>query len=246
MLTLSFDSTAKIATAAVCDDGRVLAVYSIDNGLTQSELLLPMAEHLLKSLGFTFDDLGLLACSVGPGSFTGVRIGTALVKGIAFGRGLPCVAISALEALAENLAGISGLIVPVMDARRDQFYTALFETRKGGDGVCRLSEDAALSLDELAKRLSAFGDRPIFLVGDGYDGTRAGLLSKGIRVENTPPLLRAQSAASVGRLAAEKYQAGAYTSDRNLLPTYLRMPQAERERLERLKAESEQKPTGKA
>ena len=126
MKILAFDSTAKAASVAVCEDGRLLGLYTIDNGLTQSELLLPMAGNLLGSLKLSFSDIELLAAAVGPGSFTGVRIGVSLVKGIAFGRNIPCVPVSTLEALAENISTLRGILVPVMDARRGQLYTAIF------------------------------------------------------------------------------------------------------------------------
>ena len=102
MKILAFDGTAKAATVAVSEDEKILGLYTIDNGLTQSELLLPMAENLLNSLKLSFNDIELFATSVGPGSFTGVRIGVSLVKGLAFGRNLPCVGVSTIEALAEN------------------------------------------------------------------------------------------------------------------------------------------------
>ena len=117
MKILAFDSTAKAASVAVTEDEKLLGAYNIDNGLTQSELLLPMAESLLKSLKLSFSDIELLAASTGPGSFTGVRIGAALVKGIAFGKNIPCVGISTLDELAENLFPLVGIIVPVMDAK---------------------------------------------------------------------------------------------------------------------------------
>ena len=129
MITLAFDSTAKAASVAICDGEKLLALYNIDNGLTQSELLLPMAENMLKSLQLSFSDVELLACAVGPGSFTSVRIGVALVKGIAFARNIPCVAVSTLDELAENLHGLNGIIVPCMDARRQQVYTATYRGR---------------------------------------------------------------------------------------------------------------------
>ena len=129
MKILAFDGTAKAASVAVLDDERVLGYYTVDNGLTQSELLLPMAENLLKSLKLSFSDIELFATSVGPGSFTGVRIGVSLIKGLAFGKNLPCVEVSTLEALAENLVGIQGRIVPCMDARRNQVYSAMDTTR---------------------------------------------------------------------------------------------------------------------
>jgi len=236
MITLAFDSTAKAASCAVCDGERLLAVYNIDNGLTQSELLLPMAENVLKSLKLTFTDVELLACSVGPGSFTGVRIGAALVKGIAFGKGIPCVGISTLEALAENLSGLCGIIVPVMDARRGQVYTALFEYSNGE--MKRLTEDKAISLDELADTLSDFEGENIYLVGDGYEIARKALIECGIALCETPELLKSQNAYSIAKLAAKAAASGKTVTDKEISPTYLRVPQAERERLERLAGEN--------
>lgn len=231
MITLAFDSTAKAASVAVCDGEKLLALYNIDNGLTQSELLLPMAENMLKSLNLTFGDVELLACAVGPGSFTGVRIGVALVKGIAFGKGIPCVEVSTLDELAENLRGLSGIIVPCMDARRQQVYTA---TYRGRDGELeKLTEDRAMAISELAEELRAYNE-PIYLSGDGYAVAKRGLEAAGIKVEATPELLITENAYSVARIAVRKYEKGEYTTDLEIAPTYLRMPQAERERLERL------------
>lgn len=238
MITLAFDSTAKAASVAVCDGEKLLALYNIDNGLTQSELLLPMAENILKSLGLTFDDVGLLACAVGPGSFTGVRIGVALVKGIAFGKGIPCVAVSTIDELAENLAGLEGIIVPCMDARRAQVYTATYRGRDGR--LEKLTPDRAIAIAELAEELKAY-DEPIYLVGDGYDVARRGLIAAGIDVRHTPALLISESAYSVALVAKRKYDEGESVTDLEIAPTYLRMPQAERERLERLMAESNNK-----
>jgi tRNA threonylcarbamoyladenosine biosynthesis protein TsaB len=237
MIVLGFDSTAKAASVAVTDSEKLLAVYNIDNGLTQSELLLPMAEHVLASLKLDFSDVELLACSVGPGSFTGVRIGAALVKGIAFGKNIPCVSVSTLEALAESLSGLEGIIVPVMDARRGQLYTAIFE---GTDsGVSRISEDAAISVSELAVKLAEYsGKRNIYLVGDGYGVAKAALSELGTVISSTPELLKNENAYSVARVAARLYKEGKSVSDTEITPTYLRVPQAERERLEKLKNEN--------
>lgn len=235
MITLAFDSTAKAASVAVCDGEKLLALYNIDNGLTQSELLLPMAENMLKCLNLSFDDVELLACAVGPGSFTGVRIGVALVKGIAFGRGIPCVAVSTLDELAENLAGLNGIILPCMDARRQQVYTA---TYRGCDGkIEKLTEDRAIAISELAEELKGC-EEPIYLSGDGYAVAKRGLEAAGVKVETTPELLITENAYSVARIAARKYEKGEYTTDLEIAPTYLRMPQAERERLERLAQQS--------
>ena len=231
MIILAFDSTAKAASVAVCDGERMLGSYNIDNGLTHSELLLPMAENLLKTLKLGFDDVELFACTVGPGSFTGVRIGTALVKGLAFGKERPAVEVSTLEALAENLSPLCGIIVPVMDARRGQVYTAVFES-DGGD-CKRVTEDMAISCEELASLLSKYSESAIYLVGDGYNTAYEKLTELGVKLSGTPSLLKNQNAYSCAQVAINKYAAGKYTTDLDLKPTYLRMPQAERERLER-------------
>jgi tRNA threonylcarbamoyladenosine biosynthesis protein TsaB len=231
MIILSFDGTAKIASVAVSLDEKNLALYNIDNGLTQSELLLPMAENALKCLKMSFSDVNLLATSVGPGSFTGVRIGTALIKGIAFGKNIPCVAVSTLEALSENLAGIQGIVVPCMDARRNQVYNAIF--RSDGSKVTRLTEDRAISITDLAEELKAFSGEDIYIVGDGYKVAYDGLTKCAVDLKDTPPLLVLENAASVARVAYRMYKNGEYTDDISLLPTYLRLPQAERERLEK-------------
>ena len=232
MITLAFDSTAKVASVAVTDGDKLLAGYTINNGLTQSELLLPMAENMLKLLGLSFGDIELLACSVGPGSFTGVRIGTALVKGIAFGRSIPCVSVSTLDALAENLTGLEGIIVPTMDARRGQLYTAIFESTESG--MVKTTEDLAISIKELADILKKYEGRDIFVVGDGYEVARRALTELGVKIAKTPIILTDENAYSVARVAVRLHSEGKATDDLAHLPTYLRVPQAERERLERL------------
>lgn len=230
MKILAIDSTAKAASAAVLEDGKTLGEYTLDNGLTQSELLLPMIESLMDSLKIKYSDIGLFATSVGPGSFTGVRIGTAIIKGMAFGTDTACVGVSTLEALAENLNGISGIILPVMDARRRQFYTASFKSSP--EGIERLTEDAALGIDEIETLISSY-DAPVYIVGDGYSLLKELLLERGIETQTTPSLLITENAASVGKVALRHYLKGNFTNDTDLKPSYLRLPQAERERLER-------------
>lgn len=232
MKILAFDSTAKAASVAVCEDERCLALYNIDNGLTQSELLLPMAENMLKCLHMSFDDIELVTASMGPGSFTGVRIGAALVKGIAFGRDVHVVGVSTIEALARNAVPLRGIIVPVMDARRAQVYTAIFKS--DGKNAIRMTEDEAISIKALAERLREYEGESIYLVGDGYDVAMRGITAEGIVVCPTPPLLINENAYSIAQVALEKFKRGECVSDADLAPTYLRMPQAERERLERL------------
>ena len=230
MKILAFDTSAKTASVAVCDGGNILGVSNIDNGLTQSELLLPMAEALLSQLKMSFADVELYAVTVGPGSFTGVRIGVSTVKGLAFGRDIPCAPVSTLEALAENAAGLTGLIVPCMDARRGQFYTATFAAT--GEGISRMTPDRAISAEELAEELRSYeGD--IYITGDGYDVAHKLLTSLGVKLAVTPYLLRSQNAVSIARVAEKMYAQGLCVSERELAPSYLRLPQAERERLER-------------
>ncbi len=239
MIILALDTTAKVASVAVTDGERPLAIYNIEGGLTQSELILPMAEDILKSLHLSFSDVELFAVSAGPGSFTGVRIGTAIIKGLAFGRDVPSVCVCTLDELAENLSGLSGILSPVMDARRGQVYNALF--RSDGEKIERLTPDRAISIEELAHELSTYSGERIYLSGDGYGISREKLISLGVRAEATPPLLISENAYSVAKVAYQKYKKGEYTDDLGTLPTYLRVPQAERERLERLNSSEERK-----
>lgn len=235
MYILSLDSTAVAATVALCDDERLLACTTIQNGNTHSQTLLPLVEQTLASFDLAVCDLGLLACSAGPGSFTGVRIGVSTVKGLGFGTDIPCIGVSTLEALAYNLIGMDGLICPVMNARRNQVYNALFDCR---DGVLtRLCDDRAIALTELDEELSAMDTRPVYLVGDGYELAQKLLIKSAAQIKDTPELLRAQNAYSVAQIALGLYRSGVRTTDAELVPVYLRPCQAERERLERLEAE---------
>ena len=231
MKILAFDSTARAASCALVDDGRLLGHYNIDNGLTQSELLLPMAEDMLRSLGLTFDDIDAYAAATGPGSFTGVRIGVSLVKGLAFGKNKPCISVSTLEALAENIAALDGILLPCMDARRAQVYNAVFSS--DGVTVTRLTEDRAVALTDLCEEMKNYPNRKIYLSGDGYKVAKQAFDKAGIKTENTPPLLINESAASIAAVAYRKLLAGDTLTDGEISPGYLRLPQAERERIEK-------------
>ena len=228
MYILAFDSTAKVAAVALLEYDRPVASYQIDAGLTQSELLLPMAEHILSSLSLSFYDIGLFAVSAGPGSFTGVRIGAALVKGLAFGKNIPCVPVSAPEALAENVASLPGILLPAMDARRSQVYTATF--RSEGNFPVRLTPDRAVSVDALTEEFRDTKE-PVIPVGDGAPLLLRAFRAAKIPCIEPPTILMQENAVSVGRVAYRKYLAGEWVSDEALRPTYLRLPQAERERL---------------
>lgn len=227
MKILAMDSSAVAASVALCDGEHLLGEFTILNGNTHSQTLLPMVEALLAQFELTTDEIDLFAVSNGPGSFTGVRIGVATLKGLAFGKNKPCVGVSTLEALANNLTVIDGLICPVMNARRKQVYTALFHARNGN--LERLLPDSAMAISELDELLLRYSE-PIRLVGDGYDVTREGLTAKTVSV---PDRLRHQSAYSVAQVALAAYQSGAALTDVSTVATYLRPSQAERERLER-------------
>ncbi len=230
MLILALDSTAGVASVALCRDERTIASFTVKNGNTHSETLLPMVEAVLRSAGVTARDVALFACSTGPGSFTGVRIGTATVKGLAFSRDVCCLGVSTLEALAENAVPTDALICPVMNARRGQVYNALFAYKDGM--LCRLTPDRAISVAELEAELLEIGS-PFVLVGDGVD--EFARLAPKTAPCVISPLLADQCAVSVAKVALRRYLAGERGTDNDLVPVYLRMPQAERERLERLK-----------
>ena len=164
MLILAFETTAKAGSVALLDDQKLLGESYQNTGLTHSQTLLTMAEHLLKSCGYTAQDVTAVAVAAGPGSFTGVRIGVAAAKGFAWGRELPCCGVSTLEAMALGLGIHQGYICPVMDARRSQVYNALFYVNQGK--LERMTEDRAISLEDLKKELKNLS-KPVFLFGDG-------------------------------------------------------------------------------
>lgn len=231
MITLAVDTTAQIASVAVLRDGRVLAEYTVNSGNTHSVTLLPMIKHTLETVGLDAKDVDLYALSAGPGSFTGVRIGAATLKGLAFAYNKPCVAVSTLEAMAENLRGLDGVICPVINARRGQVYGALFESKAGT--LARLTEDDTLLVEELPELLSKYDS--VWFTGDAYPMVRE--FTNNI----TPDNLCSVSAAAVAKVGERIYNEAedksAFT-DTALLPVYLKKPQAEREREERLKKET--------
>lgn len=229
MKILSLDTTAEICSAALCDGTKLIAELTVNTGNTHSETLLPVVEQILKITDTNIDEIDCFACSTGPGSFTGVRIGVATVKGLAYGKNKPCVSVSTLEALAYNLSGFEGILCPVMNARRNQVYNALFECV--GGNIKRLCPDRAISIDELDEELSSC-EKPIYLVGDGYGITANGF--KKTKPQFVPERSRYQSAYSVSCCALKQYENGQALTDAALVPIYLRPSQAERERNERL------------
>lgn len=229
MLTLAFESSAKAASVALCDGETLIAQTTQVCGLTHSVTLLPIAEALLKNAGYSLDDIELFAVAHGPGSFTGIRIGVSTVKGLAWAGEKPAVGVSTLEAMAyHGLAfGEGALVCCVMDARRSQVYNALFTIENGAPK--RLCPDRAISLEELAEELRETAG-PIYLIGDGGKLTMDYFTAQNIPAILAPENLRSQSAYGVA-MAARNAAPG--TAD-DILPVYLRLSQAERERQERL------------
>ena len=235
MKILAFESSAKAASTALLSDGLLLAEYTQNSGQTHSRTLMQMAKDMLTSCDLTPQDIGAVAVAAGPGSFTGVRIGMACAKGFAWGLQLPLYGVSTLEAMAYHglAAGEGALVCAAMDARRSQIYNALFEIR-GGKPV-RLCEDRAISLAELGEELGKM-QKSAFLVGDGAQLCYNTCLDMGIPAVLAPGNLVSQSAWGVAMAAFGQTPAPA----EELLPVYLRLSQAERERQARLVAQAAQ------
>ena len=233
MLILAFETTAKAGSVALLEDGKLLAESYQNTGLTHSQTLMVMAEDMLKQAGKTVADVTAVAVAEGPGSFTGVRIGVAAAKGFALGAEIPCCGVSTLEAMAETLGAWQGYVCPCMDARRNQVYNSLFYVNCGQ--LERIREDRAIALADLKEELKTL-DGPIFLVGDGAV-LAYNTLSAEIPNLILPPEHRQHQRASGVALVAAKKIANRETGDGNALtPNYLRLSQAERERMEKLKA----------
>lgn len=231
MKILALETSAVTASAAVTEDDRLLAQSFQNSGLTHSATLMPMVSDLLKNTGLALQDMDVIAVAAGPGSFTGVRIGVAAAKGLAWPEDKPCAPCSTLESMAWPLAHLEGaLIICAMDARRAQVYNALFLAR--GEGLERLTPDRAISLAELGEELKNFPEIKI-VVGDGAQLCYNTLREKVPGLTLAPVHLRMQSAWGVARAAEELVRAGALVSGAELAPVYHRLSQAERERLER-------------
>ena len=232
MKVLAIDTSANVASVAICDGRKLICEYTLNSGLIHSETMLSMVESALKSAHLSVDDIDVFACTVGPGSFTGVRIGVSIIKGLAFGKNKPCVGVPTLDALAYNVCDFSGdrIICAVMDARRNQLYNALYT---GGTRPVRIKPDALTPAELLAGELAG---KSVILVGDGYElAIKNGITPDG----ETPYKLRMSSAYSVARAAADIIDGcddPQSLTDLTMRPTYLRPSQAEREADEKERA----------
>ena len=230
MRILGFETSAKAASVALVHDGVLLAESYQNTGLTHSQTILAMAQDLLAQCGLTVRDVDAVAVAAGPGSFTGVRIGAAAAKGFAWGGNIPCYGVSTLEAMALSLGVWEGAVCACMDARRGQVYNALF--RAEGGRLHRLCPDRAIGLEELVEELAGLSGR-VFLVGDGSGLTHRTLSGRNPNLVLPPEHRVHQRAGGVALLALEKALAGEKGDVNALVPNYLRLSQAERERLER-------------
>lgn len=233
MKILALESSSVSASVALTEEEKLIAQSFQNCGLTHSRTLLPMAESLLQNSGLTLDAVDAIAVAHGPGSFTGVRIGVATVKGLALGADKPCIGVSTLEAMAYGAHALSGRLCCVMDARAGQVYNALFAVEHGLPK--RLCADRAVKLADLAEEI---GDTPYFLVGDGAELCYNTLREKCTGLRLAPPELRYPTGYGVAAAALPLLQAGKTCSPQELDAFYLRRPQAERERMKRLSGDA--------
>lgn len=227
MKILAIDTSSLVASAAVLDGDRLLAEYTINHKKTHSEKLMPVIDRLLEDCETDVADIDAIAVSSGPGSFTGLRIGAATAKGLAHALNKPVIGVPTLDGLAYNLPYCKDLICPIMDARRNQVYTALY--RWDRQGLNRIKPPAALSIEELARDICQAAD-PVVFLGDGVPVHKEYLkAATGTLANFAPPNCDRQRASSIGKLAMDSLAKGPGTRYSEFVPFYLRKSQAERE-----------------
>lgn len=230
MKILAIDSSGMVASAAVVEDDNLLGEYTINHKKTHSQTLLPMIDEVVRMLELDLNTIDAVAVAGGPGSFTGLRIGSATAKGLGMALDKPLIQIPTVDGLAYNLAGCGTLVCPLMDARRSQVYTGLYEFE---DYQMRtVMEQCAVGIDEIVTRINEQG-RAVTFLGDGV-AVSASYIVEHCKVPYTfaPAHLNKQRASAVAVLAMEYYRAGKIQTAASHRPEYLRMSQAERERLE--------------
>jgi tRNA threonylcarbamoyl adenosine modification protein YeaZ len=233
MKILALDSSGLVASVAVAEDEVLLAEYTVNYKKTHSQTLLPMLDEVAKMIELDMNTVDAIAVAGGPGSFTGLRIGSATAKGLGLALKKPLVHIPTVDALAWNLYGSEALICPMMDARRNQVYTGLY--RFEGENFRILQEQTPMAVAELAEQLNQRGEKVMFL-GDGVPVYRE-LLAELLKVpyQVAPAHLNRQRASAVAVLAMQYVREGRIETAADHVPDYLRLSQAERERAEALK-----------
>ncbi|MBS6601264.1 MAG: tRNA (adenosine(37)-N6)-threonylcarbamoyltransferase complex dimerization subunit type 1 TsaB [Clostridium sp.] len=235
MIVLSIDSSSKVATVAILKDDVLLGEYILNDKREHSVILMPLIENLLKECNLSIDDIDGYVVSKGPGSFTGLRIGMATIKGMSFGNNKPYISISSLDALAYNLISFNGIICPIMDALRENVYTALY--KNNNDSLEKIMDYTALDIDELVNLLKDKNEEVIF-VGDGLYKHKKYICDNFPKAHFAPVHLNIIRASSLGELGLNLLKNG-ICDDSNSAPIYLKKPQAERELERRLKVNYE-------
>jgi len=234
MKILGLDSSGLVASVALVEDGRLVAEYTTNYKKTHSQTLLPMLDELRRMVELDMNSIDAVATSSGPGSFTGLRIGAATAKGLGLALKKPLVEVPTLEGLAYNLCGTERLVCPLMDARRNQVYTGVYEfVTKGQDFALHgVIEQCAADINDMIDRINALGRAVIFL-GDGVPVYREVILQRTkVPFGFAPANNNCQRAASVAALGAVYFAQGRTVSAAKHQPEYLRKSQAEREREE--------------
>lgn len=226
MKILAIDTSAKAASAAIASEDKLIGEFSINTALTHSQTLIPMIDVLLKNTNTAMSEITALAVNAGPGSFTGVRIGVAAVKGLAFANNIPCVSVSTLKSMAYNMLGNDCVVCAVMDARCAQVYNALFRIKN--DKIERLTDDRALALSDLKYELEKLDEKTV-IVGDGAELTYEYLKENSVDAKLAPFTRRIQTASSTAFAAIDEIKLSNTVSAEQLMPVYLRLPQAQRE-----------------
>lgn len=237
MRILALDSSGLTASVAVVEDEQILFEYTMNYKKTHSQTLLPMLDEAVRMTGLSLGSVDAIAVAGGPGSFTGLRIGSATAKGLGFALDKPLIHVPTVDAMAYRMFGCSGLICPIMDARRNQVYTGIYQM--DGDKLQVLEAQMAVEIDELAKKLCTYG-KPVIFLGDGVPVHKDRLekeLMTNHDIAFAPAHMNQQRAAAVGMLGIQYYKEGKTETAMEHKPDYLRVSQAEREREERLKAE---------
>lgn len=235
MKILALDSSGIVASVAIVEDDCLIGEYTIHHKKTHSQTLLPMLDAVVELTETDLQALDAIAVASGPGSFTGLRIGSATAKGLAQALKKPIVEVPTTEALAYNLFGTSALICPLMDARRAQVYTGLYQWKAGEFFV--VEDRMAVGIDEIIDKINQYNNQTIF-IGDGAVAFRDVICERTkAPFDFAPPHLLRQRAAAVAARAIEYYKEGRVVEAAQHKPDYLRLSQAERERLERKKKE---------
>lgn len=230
MRILALDSSGLVATVAIIEEEHIIAEYTVNYKKTHSQTLLPMLDEIVKMTELDLETIDAIAVAGGPGSFTGLRIGSATAKGLGLALNKPLVHVPTVDGMAYNLFGNKGLICPIMDARRNQVYTGIYRFE---DAFEIVEEQMAIAVSELIEKLNAYGESVTFL-GDGVPVYKK-QLEEGLKVPYrfAPAHRNRQSAAAVGALGMQYYKEGKVETAKEHQPDYLRLSQAERERAEK-------------